>query len=86
MLPGIELRYVKGSELLTVFQQGEGHPVIFDGFDKGTTEINGIRCRRARVGDLLIVNWDGGGRNTTLLARADFTQIETMVRLFNRTP
>ena len=81
----IELRYVKGARLVTVFQQGPGHPVLFDRFDIETTRIAGISCRRGRVGDVVIVNWDGGGRNTTLLARADAPQIESMVRFLNRT-
>ena len=82
----IELRYVKGSQLVTVFQQGRGHPVLFDGFETETTRIDGVLCRRGRVGDIVIVNFDGAGRNTTLLARADFSEVATMVQLFNATP
>ncbi len=82
----IELRYVKGSQLVTVFQQGRGHPVLFDGFETGTSRIDGVVCRRGRVGDIGIVNFNSGGRNTTLLARADFSEVPTMVQLFNATP
>ncbi len=82
----IELRYVKGSQLVTVFQQRRGHPVLFDGFETETTRIEGVVCRRGRVGEIVIVNFDGAGRNTTLLARADFSEISTMVQLFNTTP
>lgn len=82
----IELRYVKGSQLVTVFQQGRGHPVLFDGFETKTTRIDSVVCRRGRVGDIVIVNFDGAGRNTTLLARADFSEIPTIVQLFNTTP
>ncbi len=82
----IELRYVKGSQLVTVFQQGRGHPVLFDGFETETTRIDGVLCRRGRVGDIVIVNFDGAGRNTTLLARANYSEIPTMVQLLNATP
>ncbi|MCH8005610.1 MAG: zf-HC2 domain-containing protein, partial [Planctomycetes bacterium] len=82
----VELHYVKGRELVTVFQQGHGHPVSLDGFEAETTRIDGVSCRRGRIGDIVVVNFDGGGRNTTLLARADYSAIPAMVQLFNRTP
>ena len=37
-------------------------------------------------GNIVIVNFNSGGRNTTLLARADYSEILTMVQLFNTTP
>lgn len=81
----VELHYVKGSQLVTVFQQGHGYPVP-NGIDSQATEIDGVSCRRSRLGDIVILNFDGGGRNTTLLARADVAEIPMMVRLFNTTP
>ena len=82
----VELRYVKGAQLVTIFQQGQGHPVLFDGFAPEPIGIDGVSCRRGQVGDIVIINWDGAGRNTTLLARGDFPRLETMVRFLNRTP
>lgn len=76
----IQLHYVKGTELVTVFQQGQGHPILFD-FDDDTTNIAGVPCRTSRVNGILIVNWDGEGRNTTLLASAHLppNELESLV-------
>ena len=82
----IEIRYIKGSQLVTVFQQGRGHPVSFPGLEAEPARIDGVVCRRVRVGDIVVVNWDGDGRNMTLLARADVPQIEAMVQFLNTTP
>ena len=76
----IQLHYIKGTELVTVFQQGQGHPVLFD-FDDDTTDIAGVSCRTSKVNGIFVINWDGEGRNTTLLISVHLptNEIESLV-------
>lgn len=77
---GTHLRYVRGDQVVALFQQAPGHPTEWRGGDLQDVILAGVSCRRARVGDVELVQVDPVGRNITLVARTGSVKIGDLVR------
>ncbi|MFQ5719784.1 MAG: anti-sigma factor family protein [Acidobacteriota bacterium] len=81
---GVHLRYMKGEQVIALFQQPPGHPVEYRGQGLQNVTIEGVACRQARVGGVELVQVDPDGRNFTLIARNNDQQLRDLVAFLAR--
>lgn len=76
---GVYLRYIRGNEVIALFQQAPGHPIEWEDQTFEDRIIARVPVRRAKVGDLEIVQIEPQGKNLTFVARRGKVDIENLV-------